>query len=138
MKAEQEAMETSGRELPGFRKKSFALPYRGGMIWFEHLDGLGRSCQLTLEKLRADEPAFHLPSAPGCVAFVLTESKITPEITEALVRTLTEKPFRRVAFIGADSKVRRELSRRLASFGMAVCFETDVEKAKEWLIPEKA
>ena len=71
MKAEQEAMETSGRELPGFRKRSFALPYRGGMIWFEHLDGLGRSCQLTLEKLRADEPAFHLPSAPGCVAFGL-------------------------------------------------------------------
>ena len=84
MKAEQEAMETSGRELPGFRKRSFALPYRGGMIWFEHLDGLGRSCQLTLEKLRADEPAFHLPSAPGCVAFVLTDSKITPEITSCL------------------------------------------------------
>ncbi len=139
MKAEQEAMETSGRELPGFRKRSFALPYRGGMIWFEHLDGLGRSCQLTLEKLRADEPTFHLPSAPGCVAFVLTDSKITPEITEALVRTLTEteKPFRRVAFIGADGKVRRELSRRLMSSGVAVHFEKDVEKAKEWLIPEK-
>ena len=39
------AMEPSGRELPGFRKKSFALPYRSGMIWFEHLDGLGRFCQ---------------------------------------------------------------------------------------------
>ena len=136
----EKAMEPSGRELPGFRKKSFALPYRGGIIWFEHLDGLGCFCQLTLEKLRTDEPAFHLPSAPGCVAFVLSESKITSEITEALVRTLTEteKPFRRVAFIGADSKVRRELSRRLAPFGMAVRFESDVEKAKEWLIPEKA
>lgn len=134
----EKAMEPSGRELPGFRKKSFALPYRGGMIWFEHLDGLGRFCQLTLEKLQADEPAFHLPSAPGCIAFVLTESKITPEITEALVRTLTEKPFRRVAFIGADSKIRRELSRRWAPFGMAVRFESDVEKAKEWLILEKA
>lgn len=37
----EKAMEPSGRELPGFRKKSFALPYRSGMIWFEHLDGLG-------------------------------------------------------------------------------------------------
>lgn len=54
------------------------------MIWFEHLDGLGRFCQ------------------------------------------------------GADSKVRRELSRRLAPFSMAVRFESDVEKAKEWLILEKA
>lgn len=80
----EKAMEPSGRELPGFRKKSFALPYRSGMIWFEHLDGLGRFCQ------------------------------------------------------GADSKVRRELSRRLAPFGMAVRFKSDVEKAKEWLILEKA
>lgn len=80
----EKAMEPSGRELPGFRKKSFALPYRSGMIWFEHLDGLGRFCQ------------------------------------------------------GADSKVRRELSRRWAPFGMTVRFESDVEKAKEWLILEKA
>ena len=79
----KKAMEPSGRELPGLRKKSFALPYRGGMIWFEHLDGLGRFCQ------------------------------------------------------GADSRVRRELSRRLMSSGVAVHFEKDVEKAKEWLIPEK-
>ncbi len=41
----EKAMEPSGRELPGLRKKSFVLPYRGGMIWFEHLDGLGRFCQ---------------------------------------------------------------------------------------------
>lgn len=80
----EKAMEPSGRELPGFRKKSFALPYRSGMIWFEHLDGLGRFCQ------------------------------------------------------GADSKVRRELSRRWAPFGMTVRFESDVGKAKEWLILEKA
>lgn len=80
----EKAMEPSDRELPGFRKKSFALPYRSGMIWFEHLDGLGRFCQ------------------------------------------------------GADSKVRRELSRRWAPFGMTVRFESDVEKAKEWLILEKA
>lgn len=32
----------------------------------------------------------------------------------------------------------RELSRRWAPFGMTVRFESDVEKAKEWLIPEKA
>ncbi len=29
-----------GRELPGFRKKSFVLHYGGGEIWFEHLDGI--------------------------------------------------------------------------------------------------
>lgn len=32
----------------------------------------------------------------------------------------------------------QELSRRWAPFGMTVRFESDVEKAKEWLILEKA
>ena len=26
--------------LPGVKKKSFVLPFRGGEIWFEHLDGM--------------------------------------------------------------------------------------------------
>lgn len=30
----------NGEELAGYKKKSFALPYNGGEIWFEHLDGL--------------------------------------------------------------------------------------------------
>lgn len=37
------------RELPGFHKKSFALPYHNGLIWFEHLDGLFDSASLALE-----------------------------------------------------------------------------------------
>lgn len=27
-------------KLPGVRKKSFVLPFKGGEIWFEHLDGM--------------------------------------------------------------------------------------------------
>lgn len=29
-----------GRALPGYKKKSFSLPFAGGEIWFEHIDGL--------------------------------------------------------------------------------------------------
>ena len=59
----EKAMEPSGRELPGFRKKSFALPYRGGMIWFEHLDGLGRFCQGADSKVRRELSRRWAPSA---------------------------------------------------------------------------
>lgn len=31
-------------ELSGVRKKSFLLPFAGGEIWFEHLDGIYRIC----------------------------------------------------------------------------------------------
>ena len=59
----EKAMEPSGRELPGFRKKSFALPYRGGMIWFEHLDGLGRFCQGADSNVRRELSRRLAPSA---------------------------------------------------------------------------
>ena len=37
------------RDLPGFRKKSFAMYFRGGEIWFEHLDGIYEYEALVLE-----------------------------------------------------------------------------------------
>lgn len=36
------------KELPGVKKKSFALPFRGGEIWFEHLDGIYQYTELVL------------------------------------------------------------------------------------------
>ena len=38
-----------GRDLPGCRKKSFSLPFAGGEIWFEHIDGLYHFEELALE-----------------------------------------------------------------------------------------
>ena len=32
--------ELEPRELLGAKKKSFVLPFNGGEIWFEHLDGM--------------------------------------------------------------------------------------------------
>lgn len=39
-------------ELAGVKKKSFILPYAGGEIWFEHLDGIYQYTEFALEKLR--------------------------------------------------------------------------------------
>ena len=30
----------NGENLPGYKKKSFAIPYNGGEIWIENLDGM--------------------------------------------------------------------------------------------------
>ena len=66
--------------LPGVKKKSFVLPFRGGEIWFEHLDGMYQYTDLVLEKLKRDRMVFLLPSKPSQIAFVLDETVITKEM----------------------------------------------------------
>lgn len=41
-------------QLPGVKKKTFILPYNGGEIWFEHLDGMYQYTELVREKLKKD------------------------------------------------------------------------------------
>ena len=50
--------DKSPNELPGVRKRSFILPFAGGEIWFEHLDGIYQYTPLAVQKLRADTAAF--------------------------------------------------------------------------------
>ena len=41
-------------KLPGVKKKSFVLPFNGGEIWFEHLDGMYQYTEPVLEKLKKE------------------------------------------------------------------------------------
>lgn len=127
-----------GRDLPGFLKKSFTLPFAGGVIWFEHLDGMYEHTGLVLEKLRADTPLFQRPSAPAAIGFVLNETVFTDEIAEQIEKALvkTEKRFMRVTFNGADRKTKKELTKRLSGRGFALGFFEDFEEAKGWLVPK--
>ncbi len=129
--------ESDPRTLPGFLKKSFSLPYRGGEIWFEHLDGLYRHEALALEKLRSDRAAFARPSASAIFALVLDETEVTPALIGAVADALQNagKAFRRVCVIGANAKAERALKTRLGGGGYALACINDLEKAKEWLIP---
>ena len=52
----------SPEQLPGVKKKSFILPYNGGEIWFEHLDGMYQYTELVREKLKKDSEQFLQPS----------------------------------------------------------------------------
>lgn len=126
-------------ELPGVKKASFVLPFRGGEIWFEHLDGMYQFTDLVLEKLERDGKTFLLPSKPSCIGFVMNETRITPEITERIADVLvrSEKRFLRVGFIGAQPKTKKSLTRLLKNTApFAFAFFDDLEEAKEWLVSE--
>ena len=62
MKKGRRSAEKRPEDLPGARKKSFLLPFAGGEIWFEHLDGMDRYTELAVQKLRADAAIFRRPS----------------------------------------------------------------------------
>ena len=76
------------KELPGVKKKSFSLPFRGGEIWFEHLDGMYQYTELVLDKLQNDSHTFLLPSKPAHIAFVLDETLITADLIDQIAHLL--------------------------------------------------
>lgn len=126
-------------ELPGVRKQSFILPYAGGEIWFEHLDGLYQYTELAIQKLHTDMAMFRRPSAPGYLTFVLDETILTreliSEIADALIRP--GKRFMRIAFVGADGHSCKKLEKLLYGHGFAIQFFDGTEPAKEWILDEQ-
>ena len=127
-------------ELPGVKKKSFAMPFGGGEIWFEHLDGIGEHTALALQKLEGDRTRFKAPSAPSLLAVNLDETRVTQALIAALVEQILRagKRFTRVAFVGVDKTAKRALEAALGSPPFALAFINDFEKAKEWLVSEQS
>lgn len=127
---------TDGRELPGYKKKSFSLFFGGGEIWFEHLDGLFQFETLVLEKLEADRERFERPSMPSLLCVNLEETEITERIVQTICEILTDgrKRYTRVCFVGSDRKSKKAFKKKLAGRGMAVNVIDDFERAKEWLV----
>lgn len=125
-------------DLPGVKKKSFTLPFGGGEIWFEHLDGMYQYTELVLKKLREDSKQFTLPSKPSLIGFVPDETIITEEVTDAIADVLCGgKRFTRAAFIGADREIRHLLQRSLLGRShFSKGYFDDFERAKEWLVSE--
>lgn len=126
-------------ELPGVRKKSFVLSFNGGDIWIEHLDGMYQFTNHVLEKLRQDAKEFSLPSKPGIIAFVLDETVINQDIVDEISKRLCHesKNYLKVAFVGADRKIRRLLNKALrGKCDFVVGYFEDFEVAKKWLVCE--
>ena len=123
-------------DLSGVRKKSFILPYAGGEIWFEHLDGIYQYTELAIQKLRMDTAVFRRPSSPGYIIFVLDETSITEELISEIADALIKpgKQFMRVAFAGADRLSCRKLKKVLYGHSLIIKFFDGIEPAKEWLL----
>lgn len=132
-------VDKNPEELPGVKKKSFILPFAGGEIWFEHLDGIYQHTDLAIKKLRTDTTAFRRPSAPGYITFVLDETLITDELISEIADALlkSEKRFMRTAFVGADRLSSKKLNKLLQGHGFAIKFFDGIEPAKEWLMDER-
>lgn len=135
-----EAIAADEKLDAAIKKKSFALPYGGGMIWAEHLDGLYTYKEILLKKFEQDHAEMMKPSAPSAMAVSLAETKVDEEILRTIMKTYTDtdKIIRKVAFIGLDRRSRAILRKMLQSeyqkIRFAVYCTGDFEKAKEWLI----
>ena len=135
-----ECAERNPDELPGVRKKSFILPFAGGEIWFEHLDGIYQYTELAIKKLRTDTAIFRRPSSPRYIAFVLDETTVAEELISEIADALVKpgKQFMRVAFVGADGLSCKKLKKLLDGHGFAIEFFDGIEPAKEWLLIERS
>lgn len=125
--------------LPGVKKKSFILPFGGGEIWFEHLDGMYQYTELVLRKLKQDSLVFLLPSKPSQIGFVLNETRITDAVVDEIVHLVCHggKRYLRVCFIGADRYSRNRFCHALRhNCSFAFAFFDDFEQAKVWLVSE--
>ncbi len=128
--------KVNGEELAGYKKKSFALPYNGGEIWFEHLDGLYGFEELVLKKLAEDSRVFSRPSSPAFACFVFDETDVTDEIINAVKLSIvgSGKRFLKIAFVGLDRKSVRKFKKEFAGNGLEINFLGGLEDAKEWLL----
>jgi len=123
----------------GLAKASFALPYRGGMIWCEHLDSLGEHTDEALDKLESDLLQFKKPSATSQLVVVLDETLVNQDLCNRLVDAFTapDSHAQKLAFVGLDWAERRRLEKAMQgrSKSFTLRYFTDLEKAKEWLMP---
>ena len=126
----------NGENLPGYKKKSFAIPYNGGEIRIENLDGMYGYEELVLCKLDGDIKSFTRPSSSSYICFVFYETIVTEHIIDAVKRSVLEcgKRFVKIAFVGLDKKSKRRLKNELKGKGFVVNFLEGLEDAKQWLL----
>ena len=124
------------RELPGFKKKSFPIPFGGAELWCEHLDGIYEYTDLAIEKLQADYQQFKRPSMPSLIVINIDETLMTDSLIAEIAKTLLTdgKIITRVSIVGADRKVKKKLSEALCAAHFVLGFNRDYQKAKEYLV----
>lgn len=124
------------RELPGFKKKSFAIPFGGAEVWCEHLDGIHEYTELAIEKLHNDYNEFKRPSMPSLIIIDVDETVVSDALVEEIAKTLLSdgKVITRVCFVGADRKLKKKFTAALKDARFVLGFNRDYQKAKEFMV----
>lgn len=97
----------------GLNKKSFQMPYNGGEIWFEHLDGINDEAQLK-QKFEQDLIQIIKPSTSSFIAINLDETIVNQEMMAFILEKLysLDKLLRKVVFVGLNTKMKRYIKQQ--------------------------
>lgn len=123
-------------------RDSFKLPFSGGEIWGEELDGLNIYTDIVIEKFLKDMDTIRKPSSPGLIAIHLNETLVEARLAEIITAELVKakQAVHKVVFVGMDRKAQKLMKSILekGNAAFAYSFYRDYEKAKEWLINRKS
>ncbi|ADL51187.1 hypothetical protein [Clostridium cellulovorans] len=128
------------KDLPGTHKKSFAMYFGGGEIWFEHLDGMYSFTDEVIQKFIYDTRNITRPSAPSLIAVNLDETVVTKKIVDLItdIYIKNTRYIHKVVFVGMDSYsqklMKKVFGNRVGEYEFSVNYINDFEKAKEWLV----
>lgn len=122
-------------------RDSFKLPFSGGEIWSEELDGLNIYTDLVIEKFLKDMTIIKKPSSPGLIAVHLNETLVEGNLIDITITEFikAKQAVNKVAFIGLDNFAKKLMKSKLEKENVlfSYSFHKDYEKAKEWLINGK-
>jgi hypothetical protein len=128
------------KDLPGTNKKSFAMYFGGGEIWFEHLDGMYSFTDKVIHKFIDDTQNVTKPSAPSLIAINLDETVVNEKIIALITDTYIKNSryIHKVVFVGlyscSQKLMKKAFKKREGEYEFAVNYINDFEKAKEWLV----
>ena len=120
-------------------RNSFKLPFSGGEIWGEELDGLNIYTDVVIDKFLRDMVTIRKPSSTGLIAIHLNETLVEERLINIIVTELkkAENSIQKVVFVGLTSTSKNLMKSSIAGASFAYAFINDFEKAKEWLVDKK-
>ncbi|GKX65931.1 hypothetical protein [Inconstantimicrobium mannanitabidum] len=119
-------------------RNSFKLPFLGGEIWSEELDGLNIYTDVVIDKFLRDMVTIRKPSSPTLIAIHLNETLVEERLVNIIVTELkkADNSIQKVVFVGLNRTSQKLMKSSIEIVGVsfAYAFSNDYENAKEWLV----
>jgi hypothetical protein len=119
-------------------RESFKLPFSGGDIWGEELDGLNIHTDIVIQKFLKDMAIIRKPSSPGLIAIHLNQTLVNQYLADVIVTELAKANHSifKVVFVGLSHSAKKLVKTLLKEKNVLFVYDfyNDYEKAKEWLV----